>query len=288
MRSRAGLACLVRTDLETDQRVGAEGVGDRHVSCIAPLSDQHAAYSRHVVPRIECVPSPAKIGLEPAGEIHWAIGRWYADVPKVAGAIARRNVHAAAERDGEVRVVATHTLAFIEDLPGRHRWARMLVAEGDVVMDEIADRLDARPPRWRLCKRYYGSGLRVPAFRPSSAIVNRRGKPRNCPADTFADWASISGSSTAAAALACESRCRAKKYGNRSKPHHLFLHHHFTPNDRGSPLENRRIKIALERRRSFGAFEHNQIIVLPLQSRGCRSVEVIERCKLGQDLDWVH
>ena len=45
----------------------------------------------------------------------------------IAGAIARRNIHAAAERDGEVRVVATHTLAFIEDLPGRHRGARMLV-----------------------------------------------------------------------------------------------------------------------------------------------------------------
>src|SRR5206468_3776184 len=83
-------------------------------------SDQHAADSRHVVARVECVPAPAKIGLEPAGEIHWAIGRWHADVPEIAGAIARRNVHAAAERDGEMRVVATHTLAFIEDLPGRH------------------------------------------------------------------------------------------------------------------------------------------------------------------------
>src|SRR5258708_3663963 len=151
-----GLADLVRPDFETDQRVGAEGVGDRHVSRIAPLSNQHAADSRHVIARIECVPPPAKIGLEPAGEIHWAIGRWHADVPEIAGAIARRNVHAAAERDGEVRVVATHTLAFIEDLPGRHSRARMLVAEGDVAMDEIADRLDARPPRWRLFEEVPG------------------------------------------------------------------------------------------------------------------------------------
>src|SRR6202171_2342773 len=119
--STTGLADLVRPDLETDQSVGAEGVGDRHVSRIAPSSDQHAADSRHVVARVECVPPPAKIGLEPTGEIHWAIGRWQADVSAVAGAIARRNVHAAAERDGEVREVATHTLAFIEDLPGRHR-----------------------------------------------------------------------------------------------------------------------------------------------------------------------
>src|SRR6266511_1635988 len=89
----AGLADLIRPDLETDQRVGAEGVGDRHVSRIAPLSDQHAADSRHVVTCVECVPPPAKIGLEPAGEIHWAIGRWRADFAEIAGAIARWNVH---------------------------------------------------------------------------------------------------------------------------------------------------------------------------------------------------
>src|SRR5947199_8346231 len=65
------LADLVRPDLETDQRVGAEGMGDRHVSRIAPLSNQHAADSRHVVARVECVPPPAKIGLEPAGDPSW-------------------------------------------------------------------------------------------------------------------------------------------------------------------------------------------------------------------------
>src|SRR5947208_7078682 len=32
----------------------------------------------------------------------------------------------------------------------------MLVAEGDVAMDEIADRLDARPPRWRLFEEVPG------------------------------------------------------------------------------------------------------------------------------------
>src|SRR5437870_4012894 len=73
-RNRHGsrkLADLVRPDLETDQRVGAEGMGDRHVRRIAPLSNQHAADSRHVVARVECVPPPAKIGLEPAGEPSW-------------------------------------------------------------------------------------------------------------------------------------------------------------------------------------------------------------------------
>src|ERR1019366_218345 len=162
LKGCVGLDDLVRPDLETDQCAGAEGVGDRHIGRIAPLSDQHTAYSRHVVPRVECVPPSIKIGLEPAGEIHWTIGRWHADVPEVAGAIARRNIHAATERNGEVREVATHTLTFIKDLPGRHRGARMLVAEGDVAMDEITDRLDARPPWWRLFEEvpgYVGQAL---------------------------------------------------------------------------------------------------------------------------------
>jgi hypothetical protein len=32
----------------------------------------------------------------------------------------------------------------------------MLVAKGDVAMDEIADRLNARPPRWRLFQEVPG------------------------------------------------------------------------------------------------------------------------------------
>ena len=48
---------------------------------------------------IERVPAPAEIGLEPGGEIHRAVRRRDADVAEIAGAVARRNVHAAAERD---------------------------------------------------------------------------------------------------------------------------------------------------------------------------------------------
>ena len=53
--------------------------------------------------------------------------------------------HAAAECDhGKVCVVTTHALAFIERFPRGHRRARMFIAERDVPMHEIADRLDAR------------------------------------------------------------------------------------------------------------------------------------------------
>src|ERR1700729_2605601 len=61
--------CLVGPDLEAHQRVRPERLGDRDIGGIAPLCDQHPAYPRHVVARIEHVPVPAEIGFEPAGEI---------------------------------------------------------------------------------------------------------------------------------------------------------------------------------------------------------------------------
>ena len=94
--------------LKLDQRVGAEGVRDRHVGGVAALADQDAADARHVVARVEGVPAAAEIGLEPAGEIHRRVGRRHADVAEIAGAIARRDVHAAAEGDGEMGEVAAH------------------------------------------------------------------------------------------------------------------------------------------------------------------------------------
>ena len=153
-----------------------------------PVSDQHAADSRDVIARIEGVPPSAKIGLEPAGEIHRAIGRRHADVAKVAGAIARRNIHAAAEGDGEVRKVAADALAFVEDFPGRHRRARMLVAEGDVAMDEIADRLNACPARRRVAEEVPGRlgqavGLAVAAAQEKNQRLVRQILYRVLPAE---------------------------------------------------------------------------------------------------------
>ena len=72
--SAASFDDLVGPDLEADQRVGAEGLGDRHVGGVAALRDQHAADAGHVVARVESVPVPAEIGLEPAGEIADAQG----------------------------------------------------------------------------------------------------------------------------------------------------------------------------------------------------------------------
>jgi hypothetical protein len=44
-------------------------------------------------------PLATKISLEPTGKIHRRIHRRYADVAEIARAVARRYIHAAAERD---------------------------------------------------------------------------------------------------------------------------------------------------------------------------------------------
>src|SRR5215207_5696134 len=147
---------LVGPDLEAGQGVWPEGLGDRHIGSVAPLRDQDAADPGHVVARIEGAPVPAEIGLEPAGEIAHGPGFWRADIAEIAGAIARRNVHAAAERDGEMGVIATDALAFCISLPRRPRGARVLVSEGDVTVDEVADRLNPGPARWCLLEQLPG------------------------------------------------------------------------------------------------------------------------------------
>src|SRR5581483_6483243 len=87
------------------ERIGAEGRADGDVGGIAAACDQDAPDARLVVARIEGVPGAAEIGFEPAGEVHGRIGRRHADVAQVAGAVPRRNVHAAAQGNGQVGVV---------------------------------------------------------------------------------------------------------------------------------------------------------------------------------------
>src|SRR3954451_1925229 len=53
----------------------------------------------NVVAGIERIPAAAEIDLEPGAEIHRIRLRRNADVAQITGAIARRDVHAATQRD---------------------------------------------------------------------------------------------------------------------------------------------------------------------------------------------
>ena len=93
----------------------------------------------------------AEIGLEPAGEVHRDRGRRDADVAEIA--IARRNVHATAEGDRQVGIVAANAGAFVERLPSRLGRPSVLIAEGDVAMNVVADGLDSGPAGRRTGKK---------------------------------------------------------------------------------------------------------------------------------------
>src|SRR5207253_6289664 len=99
---------------------------------------QDAAETRHIVSRIEDVPAPTEIGLEPRCEIARTVGRLGAHVAEIAGAVARRNVHAAAQSDRQVRVVAAHAALFGKGVERGLAWARVLVAEFDAIVREVA------------------------------------------------------------------------------------------------------------------------------------------------------
>jgi hypothetical protein len=64
-----------------------------------------------------------------------------ADVAEIAGAVAGRDVHAAAERDGEMGEVAADADALMHGLAGATSWARVGITEPNFRVNEIADRL---------------------------------------------------------------------------------------------------------------------------------------------------
>src|SRR2546428_1701303 len=168
---------LVGPDGETRQRAGTERVADRHIRRIASTRDEHAADPRNVVPRIKRMPAASDIGLEPGGKIHRTVRRRDADIAEIARAVARRNVHAAAECDRQMRVVAAHTFAFLERLPRRSRRSGILVAEGDVAMDVVADGLDAAAARGAPLPQTQGDPGRANCFLTTAGSEGCRASP---------------------------------------------------------------------------------------------------------------
>src|SRR5712672_1005252 len=124
---------LIGPNFKTDQGIGPKRLCNRDVSSVTSLSNQYTSNPWDVVTRIECAQTPANVGFEPAGEIPWAIWGRRAHVTQISGAISGRNVHAAAECNSQVRVVATNAFTLVEDLQRRLGCARVLIAVLNVV-----------------------------------------------------------------------------------------------------------------------------------------------------------
>ena len=91
------------------------------------------------------VPRAAKVGFKPRGKIHDAVWRRRSHVSQVIRAIACGNIHAAAECDCQVSVVAADAITLVENLPGGFGRAGVSVAKDDMFVDIVANRLNALP-----------------------------------------------------------------------------------------------------------------------------------------------
>ena len=120
------------------------------VGGIPSLRNEDPPKPDSVISRIEGEPALAEINLHPSRKVHRRI-RWRkTDIADIAGAIARGNVEAAAERDREVREVTADANALGIGLGCRAGGACVFIAENEVVMHEVADGLDPLPAERRM------------------------------------------------------------------------------------------------------------------------------------------
>jgi len=130
---------------EAAERVRTEGRADCDVRSIATASDQYSADAWDVVAGVKGVPVAADVGFEPGCEIHRCVRDRHADIAQITGAVSRRDVHAATEGDGEVGIVPADAGAIAVSFPGRPSGTRVFIAEGNVLVNIIADGLDPPP-----------------------------------------------------------------------------------------------------------------------------------------------
>src|ERR1700733_1318968 len=136
---------FVGPHLEALEEARPEGRADGHVRGVPPSSKKHSSNSRRVVASIESVPPASQKCFEPARKVHRRVRCRHANVPQISRAVARRDIHATAERNREVSKVTADTRSLLIDLPGRLGRPREAVSKLDVMMDEVADGLDASP-----------------------------------------------------------------------------------------------------------------------------------------------
>jgi hypothetical protein len=104
--------------IEATEPRPAKSGGEGGISRVAAYRHQDAAGARNVMPRIVCMPGIIEIHLEPGMEVHCDFNGRYADVAEVAAAIARRDVHTAAQGDCEMGEVTTNELSSPFRCPG--------------------------------------------------------------------------------------------------------------------------------------------------------------------------
>src|SRR5450432_2121834 len=149
---------------EARERAVAEGRAEGRVGGVSPTRDHDAPDARDIVTSVERVPLSVQVRLEPAREIHGSCRALHANIAQVAGAIARGNVHAAAEGDGQMRKVAAYAGALLIGLPGGLGASRVAVTKRQVSVHEVADGLHAAPAAGRSTEELPSRGRKPVRF----------------------------------------------------------------------------------------------------------------------------
>src|SRR5579859_1585153 len=127
------------------------------------------------MPGMEGEPPACEKHLEPGAEIHRRRIKGDPDVTEIAGAVARRDVHATAQRDGKMGEVAAHSDPLAKCTRSRAVIASGAVVEPDLVVHEVADGLNPAPSGRGRCKRpprKIRQGLRVAV--PAAKKIDER------------------------------------------------------------------------------------------------------------------
>ena len=138
--------------MKSGQIIGPKSECQRYVCGIATVGDKDPTDPQAVVAGVEGVPAVAEIHFHPGREITGCVRQRQTDVAHIAVAVARWNVQAAAERDRQMRVVATDTPLLFKDVEGCPGRSCMLVSERNPIVNEIADRLHPSPTRRYMSK----------------------------------------------------------------------------------------------------------------------------------------
>ena len=109
------------------------------------MRDENASKPDCVVARIERVPALPEIDLHPGRKVHGRVRRGEPDIADISRAISCGDVEAPAERDREVGEVPANAAPLLVGLRCGARRTGIFVAEYEMVMDKVANGLNARP-----------------------------------------------------------------------------------------------------------------------------------------------
>src|SRR5262245_58863450 len=112
------LGHFVGDDLEFSEPDRTEAGRQGDVGRIAAARDQYSTDPWLIVPGVKGIPTAFQKNLKPGAEVHRVRNRRHADVTEIAGTVAGRDVHAAAQGKRQMGKVAANPDPLLVAVPG--------------------------------------------------------------------------------------------------------------------------------------------------------------------------